>query len=432
MRACTINVRGLRDRVKRSAIIFWLTQQNFDLICLQETHSTSDEELSSWFARSIFKAYGTHGSARSAGCALLFKKSSTSTVITHYADDSGRFTYLKFNIPNSSVLTVAGLYAPNHNPAKDNFFGSLTSLLDPREDIILLGDFNSAPDPPLDRTNAGALHPSYDSSAKLQELLDWCQVVDAWRFLHPTKRGFTCRNSDGINHSRIDLVCLPRRFLPSVTLADIKPFPHSDHAAVAVSFTLPSPRVRGPGYWKLNTSLLVDENYTAIVENFWKSWRASKPRFRSILSWWDVGKRKVKEITIKFASEKRKLARVHRTSLESSLAILKSRLDSGDTSCHVEYLGLLEELKLLDAVDARSAEVRSRAQWIEHGEQSTSFFLGLKDRHSLRTILRPCRPLMALSLMSRKMSLRSGPDFIRHSLQLMKWTKTSNTTSFSA
>lgn len=67
-----------------------------------------------------------------------------------------------------------------------------------------------------------------------------------------------------------------------MTSADICPFPHSDYFAVAVSFTLPSSRVRGPAYWKLNTFLLDDEECIATIKGLWTSWRTCKPKFRSI------------------------------------------------------------------------------------------------------------------------------------------------------
>ena len=60
MRVITINVNGLRDHLKRTAFLFWLStlSPSPDIVGVQETHCISQEELNSWFDNSPYKALG--------------------------------------------------------------------------------------------------------------------------------------------------------------------------------------------------------------------------------------------------------------------------------------------------------------------------------------------------------------------------------------
>ena len=42
IKICSLNVRGLRNKVKRDKMFAWLKDQSYSIILLQETHSTSD------------------------------------------------------------------------------------------------------------------------------------------------------------------------------------------------------------------------------------------------------------------------------------------------------------------------------------------------------------------------------------------------------
>lgn len=56
----------------------------------------------------------------------------------------------------------------------------------------------------------------------------------------------------------------------------ILPFFRSDHSYVDMSLRLPSMPKRGPGVFKLNASLLKDENYVSQICDFWSEWQNEK------------------------------------------------------------------------------------------------------------------------------------------------------------
>ena len=66
MKMSTLNIKGLRYSLKRSTYFIWPLNSAFDIICLQETHCTSQAELDSWVQNSPYTAHGSF-SSRSAG-----------------------------------------------------------------------------------------------------------------------------------------------------------------------------------------------------------------------------------------------------------------------------------------------------------------------------------------------------------------------------
>ena len=54
--------------------------------------------------------------------------------------------------------------------------------------------------------------------------------------------------------------------------------------------------VLGAGVWKLNSSLLSDEEFVAKVTSFWSEWQAEKNPFPDLTMWWDAGKMRLKRL----------------------------------------------------------------------------------------------------------------------------------------
>ena len=107
----TFNVNGLNDGIKRKSIFNYLKQKKFDIILLQETHSTPK------IARLWEMEWGTkiewlHGSNKSKGLAILFKKNLDCEIIKSYADPYGRFMFLEAKLKNC-LIALANVYAPN-------------------------------------------------------------------------------------------------------------------------------------------------------------------------------------------------------------------------------------------------------------------------------------------------------------------------------
>ena len=83
----TINVNGLRDPAKRLSFCHWLCRLNSDVVCLQELHCVSENEVKTWFPS--FSVVSSAGSSKSCGVAVLFKPSFS--LVDAVRDSSGRF-----------------------------------------------------------------------------------------------------------------------------------------------------------------------------------------------------------------------------------------------------------------------------------------------------------------------------------------------------
>ena len=91
-------------------------------------------------------------------------------------------------------------------------------------------------------------------------------LVDAWRILNPDIIRFTCSQKHSKIYCRLDFFLVSQIILGNVTRADITPGFQSDHSMISLKYPSSHINKRGPGFWKLNTSLLNDEIYANLVK----------------------------------------------------------------------------------------------------------------------------------------------------------------------
>ena len=375
----SINVNGLRDPQKRSGFLQWLRglSCSVDVVCVQEAHCVSSFECESWFRSSGFLSVVSPGSNRSCGCLVLFRP--VLTLVSSSSDDDGRLLHCEFNFRDKSFRVVS-LYAPNRNPARDSFFDLVASFVDPSVPTLICGDFNTVFDRSLDRLGSDAADSSRESTAALVRLFDSCCVSDIWRYLHPSSSSFTWSKPDGSLSSRIDFVGCPFVWVSAVLSCDIVPCPFSDHCAVVFDVSVPDVVLPGPGLWKLNVSVLEEEEYVHLVNTFWAGWRRRKHLFPSLAKWWEAGKSEIKGLSIAFCSSRSSVSSVRRGILSKLASHLKEKVDGGMLSLFCVYQSVLCQLADLDKEIARGAQVRARARWVEEGESSSAYFFRLEKK----------------------------------------------------
>ena len=182
-------------------------------------------------------------------------------------DFDGCFVLREFTF-RDSVFRVACCYAPNRNPDRDAFFHRCIDSFDPSVPTLLCGDFNTVPDRFIDRRGSCPFDTCRESSNLLSVLFHDCCVVDIWHLKHPGVSGFTWSRRDGSLASRIDLVGCPYPWISFVSSADILPCPFSDDSALHLSWCLSPVSRPGPGFWKLNTSILSEDSYFQLISDF--------------------------------------------------------------------------------------------------------------------------------------------------------------------
>ena len=113
----SFNVRGLRNERKRRAIFDFLKRKQYDIIFLQETHSTKDIEIKwkkEWGGEISFSNF----TSMARGTMTLFKPGLNSKF--HWNDAEGRIDYNIVTL-GANDYSCINIYAPNLD-SKQNIF----------------------------------------------------------------------------------------------------------------------------------------------------------------------------------------------------------------------------------------------------------------------------------------------------------------------
>ena len=105
----SLNVRGLRSLNKRKAILTWLINQKADIVFLQETYSSSEDENfwnTQWKGKMLF----SHVSNHSKGTLVLVKQGLDFEQKSVLCDPNGRFIILEAVVQDTPFLFV-NIYA---------------------------------------------------------------------------------------------------------------------------------------------------------------------------------------------------------------------------------------------------------------------------------------------------------------------------------
>ena len=143
LRAISINVRGFKNKEKRRCIINFMKLKKYDIVAIQESHITTDEEAAQWellWGGTLFYSSGT---ARSLEQMLLVNRNLMHASELTYREE--RIIVVKLKRDDKTIL-VANAYAPNNTTGKMEFFRHLGTVIDrlatDTTGVILVGDFN--------------------------------------------------------------------------------------------------------------------------------------------------------------------------------------------------------------------------------------------------------------------------------------------------
>ena len=75
-----------------------------------------------------------------------------------------------------------------------------------------------------------------------------------------------------------------------------------------LSVSVPTAFRPRPGLWKSIVSVFEKQAYFHLIRDFWSTWRRRKHLFPSLAKWWEVGKSRVKGLTISYCSRQSRSA----------------------------------------------------------------------------------------------------------------------------
>lgn len=378
---CSMNVRGLRDNVKRKAVFLFNRSCNTDIIFLQETHSGIDDEKF-WKSQWGDAIYFSHGSNYSAGVAILLNRFN-GDILESTVSSEGRWIILVLKVDNLSFI-ICNVYGPNRMAQAKSMFSELSLELNVLKEkykdstVLIGGDFNDAPDDCLDR------HPPRSASLSFKPasfMSDFLQLTDVWRFMNPSVIDFTWSNSNRSSQSRIDLWLMSSQSLQFVSDISHSHAPLSDHKLISLRLRGSKEKSNIRGYWKLNNNILDDKKFEEGVNLLVKD-IFNRKEMNSIQKW-EFFKFKIREVAIKRSKEIKKQKTDKMNCLIDQLQLLNSKnfLSEGELKL---VKSLSEELDSMYVNLAKGAFIRSRAKWLEEGEKNSNYFFALEKRNRKR------------------------------------------------
>ena len=90
-------------------------------------------------------------------------------------------------------------------------------------------------------------------------------LIDIWHCFNPEAKRFTWRRRKPDIHCRLDFFLTSSSLSTTITNADILPGYKTDHSLISIHLANDA-NPRGPGFWKLNTSFLLDEEYVDLIK----------------------------------------------------------------------------------------------------------------------------------------------------------------------
>ena len=222
------------------------------------------------------------------------------------------------------------------------------------------------------------------SSVKaLQDLTSSFGLSDIFRSIHPSNKLFTWTN--GRVSCRLDRFYVSKDIAECTSKTPITLFPFSDHDAPSIVFKPPLTEKRGRGYWKFNTTLLQSEEFTDKMKNFLEFWITKKNMYENKLDvWWDIGKKKIKHICLKFSKKFAKEKRKKRLEIENQIhALTLSRSPTSEDEISI----LREKIKEIDTKEIQGARIRAKELHYFENEKPSRYFYNLENRRQTKKVI---------------------------------------------
>ena len=251
----SVNVRGIKDTIKRRSI-FNHYRARANVICLQETHSTKDDESiwqAEWGGQIIF----SHGQSNARGVCILITNELPYQIVKTSMDIEGRIIACELeNIDDPTkrlALDLCCVYGPNND--RPSFFMEMYKMVaEMSSKLVLIGDFNTVQD--INKDRKGSVYDHKMSREMLSEISEESGLVDIWRLKNPDERRYSwMRTKPVFKVSQIDYAMIMLGLIDATEQTMYLPGILTDHTAFYLSLSMTS-NPRGRGYWKFNSMLI--------------------------------------------------------------------------------------------------------------------------------------------------------------------------------
>lgn len=386
----TLNINGVREIRKRTAMFEVVKQKRIDVLMLQETHSdlrNAADWTEVWDGVSVL----SHNTSVSGGVAILFSKAFNPT--SYQVDEVVKGRLLKVRaIFENFIFVFICVYIPTAPIERMLFLNTLCSVLQKccvEEYLFVGGDFNCTQSN-LDRNH---IEPHLPSRNRLIQFVKTHELCDVWRQFNGAQKQYTWTHvrDSVISLARLDRFYVFKHHCNIVKKCLITPVSFSDHSMVLCSVFLNSIKPRS-AYWQLNTTLLSDRYFKNIFKLFWDEFRTTKGSFKSLRQWWDFGKAQIKQFCLQYTQNVTRETSLIMNTLETDILKLLELAESTDGRRYLDSLAK-KRTQLADLLNIKTqgALVRSRFQSADQMDAPSKFFFNLEKKNGQSRVIHALR-----------------------------------------
>ena len=191
LKVASLNVNGLRSKLKQDLVKDFATKNHIDIMLLQETYI---DNIS--LAKSIEQDFNLNNrcvwnfsKGNSCGVAILLFNDNI-CIDNFHTDIFGRLIRLDFSVAGFPNFRLVNTYFPANLTERLEFIQNFSQHLCGAKNLILGGDFNFIFDSNLDKLG-GSLKNGTVGSKTFKSVIDKFSLIDCFRHLHPRKRAVT-------------------------------------------------------------------------------------------------------------------------------------------------------------------------------------------------------------------------------------------------
>ena len=226
----------------------------------------------------------------------------------------------------------------------------------------------------------GTVSNNNKSATSLQTKMENLKLVDTYHFIHQNKPGYTWHAKNRQAFSRLDYILLSDYTVQFIDQIKVLPSFKSDHSILILKLTICTFN-RGPGYWKLNTSLLHNRDYLEKI-NRYVGIELGTNTASTYSERWELFKLGLVNTSFQYSVNHKKSNKQKILLLEHKMTQLQEEL-YGTNPVHFkdtneQLYKVKQELEILNSESTRGAILRSRARWATLGEAPTKYFLNLE------------------------------------------------------
>ena len=378
-------MRGCNSELKRKKQFAWMRDSGADIVFMQETHTEGNVE-NTWRVQWGHTITFSHGSRNSKGVAILFKRTLPVKIHRYEYDRNGRWIFLTITL-NDVKLNLMNIYAPNDKNEQKEFFTEIKNILGAYHStnipLIIGGDFNCVLKANIDKFGGRPADSKTKQIANsIQDIMDEFSLNDIWRYKNPGKRQYTWSRIKPTIHCRLDMWFVSKEWMPIIKACKIIPSVSTDHKAVLVTVQGENYIPRGCGIWKLNTSVLAEEEYVNLIRQEIAEileaceWEEDKGQL------WRHMKNKLYVTTDNYCRNRAKANKAREFTLKKQLTLLENKKHNLTEEEINKYEDLKEKYERIYTTKAKGAILRSRAKWAAQGERNTKYFLRLESHQA--------------------------------------------------